>query len=543
MRKVASFITEQLQAWGVTRIYGVTGDALFAFLDSLGKQNSIHYVPCKHEAAAALMASAEAKLTGRPAVCIATTGPGTVNLLNGLADAWADHVPVVAITGQVETYKMGGAYKQYVPQEDLMRPLCKYTTTVTHPKAIGSILHKAFTTAAQQKGVAHVAICKDVFEEMTSAEITPELPRVSQAVRPDRIEMEHAAQQLLLAKRPLVLVGAGGRADAESCRRFAETLGAGILLSLGAKGSIEDSHPLVLGGLGEGGSEAALQALAEADLLVILGASWFPQSFIPKHLPIIQMDSHSESIHAQPHLVSVTANLDDVLPLWQRRLEMRAVEHAWEEQVEKWHARFWEETQSITNQGGSEQIKPETLLHTLGRLVKDDAIIALDTGEHTLWFNRAFRTRAQTPLFSGKWRTMGFGLPAAIAAKLTHPKQQVVCITGDGGLQMHLAELMTAVEQHTEFLLIVVNNASLGLEEIKMKQAGYRSFGTKLHNPDFVMWAQACGVSGRHVRTVGDLSSAISEALSTNELTLLDVTCTSPTLTERKKQIPFQAQA
>jgi len=226
-----------------------------------------------------------------------------------------------------------------------------------------------------------------------------------------------------------------------------------------------------------------------------------------------------------------------------RRLENRPFEHAWEEKVERWHARFWEETQQLTQQKDEERIKPETLLHTLGRVVREDAIVTLDTGEHTLWFNREFRAVAQTPLFAGKWRTMGYGLPAAIAAKLTYPKRQVVCITGDGGLQMQLAELMTAVEQRVSLLLVVVNNSTLGLEEIRMKQEGYQPFGTKLLNPDFVRWAEACGVAGRAVHTVGELQSAIREALSTDQLTLLDVRCTAPTLSERKKQIPFQAQA
>lgn len=541
--RVASYLTEQLKKWGVSRIYGVAGDALFAWLETLGNQEEIRYVPCKHEAAAAMMASAEAKLTGRPAVCTATMGPGTVNLLNGLADAWADRVPVVAITGQVETYKLGGAYKQYIPQEDVMRPICKYTTTVTHPDAIGTVLHKAFVTAAEQRGVAHLSICKDVFGQLTKAQIIPELPRVAPSIRPDRMELEQAADRLLRSKKPLLLLGVGARQDAEACRRLAEQAGAGVLLTLGAKGMLDESHPLVLGGLGEGGSEAGLQALAEADLLVILGASWFPRSYLPKYLPIIQVDSHPESIHAHPLLHAVTANLDDVLSLWARRLEIRQLDHAWKEQVEGWHAKFWEETERLTDQRADERVKPETLIHELGNMVKEDAIITLDTGEHTLWFNRAFRARAQLPLFSGKWRTMGFGLPAAIAAKLTYPGRQVICITGDGGLQMHLAELMTAVEQEVSLLVIVVNNATLGLEELKMKQEGYAPFGMKLRNPDFVRFAQACGVDGRAIQTVEDLGRTLNEVRDVPHLTLLDVACSPPTLSERKKQIPFQAQA
>ncbi len=541
--QVATFLTAQLTKWGVKRIYGVAGDALFAWLETLGNQEEIHYVSCKHEAAAAMMASAEAKLTGRPSVCTATMGPGSINLLNGLADAWADRVPVVAITGQVETYKLGGAYKQYIPQEDVMRPVCKYTATVTHPDAIGMVLHKAFVTSSEQRGVSHIAICKDVFGQLTQSRIIPELPRVASFIRPDRIEMEQAAELLLRSKKPLLLLGVGARQDAEGCRRLAEQLGAGVLLTLGAKGMLDESHPLVLGGLGEGGSESGLHALAKADLLVILGASWFPRSYIPKYLPIIQVDSHPDSVHAHPQLFSVIANLDDVLSLWTRRLELRELDDAWEEQVERWHAEFWKETERLTDQGADERIKPETLIHELGNVLKEDAIITLDTGEHTLWFNRAFRASAQFPLFSGKWRTMGFGLPAAIAAKLTHPERQVVCLTGDGGLQMHLAELMTAVEQDVSILLVVVNNATLGLEEIKMKQAGYTPFGTKLRNPDFVRWAEACGVDGRAVQTLADLRSTLNELREVDRLTLLDVSCTPPTLSERKKQIPFQAQA
>lgn len=541
--RVAQFITDQLVLWGVKRVYGVAGDAIFSWLDSLGRQKELEYIACKHESAAAMMASAEAKLTGRPTVCTATMGPGVVNLLNGLADAYADRVPVVAITGQVETYKLGGAYKQYIPQEDMVRPLACYTTTVVHPQAIGDVLHKAFVAAMHQKGVAHVTICKDVFERTTSAPLVPELPRVTAAVRPDRMEMDYAAERLLRSQRPLILLGVGARSDAEGCRKLAEELGAGVLLTLGAKGVVEESHPLVVGGLGEGGSESALHALAEADLLVILGASWFPRAFIPKQLAIVQVDTNPESIHADPSLYSVTAQLDDVLPLWMRRLESRRIDHAWEEQVERWHARFWEETQKSAEQNPDELVKPQTLFQTLAKTVQDDAIVVLDTGEHTLWFNRAFRSTQQIPLFSGKWRTMGFALPAAIAAKLAYPEKQVVCITGDGGLQMNLAELMTAVAYQTSFLLIVLNNGTLGLEEMKMKQAGYQPYGVKLHNPDFVLWAQACGVNGQVVPQVSALEPLVKQALSRDELTLLDVCCTAPTLTERKKQIPFQAQA
>ncbi|UYZ11953.1 thiamine pyrophosphate-binding protein [Brevibacillus sp. WF146] len=541
--QVAQYITEQLAAWGVTRIYGVAGDAILPWLDALGKQRQIRYVACRHESAAALMASAEAKLTGKPAVCTATSGPGTIQLLNGLADAQTDRAPVVAITGQVETYRLGGEYKQYVPQEDVIRPISRYTTTVAHPEAIGAVLQRAFVTAASQQGVAHLAVCKDVFSRTTGCPLIPALPRQASGLRADRGDVEQAAEWMGRAKKPLMLLGVGARGVADACRRLAEQAGAGVLVSLGAKGVVEESHPLMLGGLGEGGSRAGLDALAAADLLVILGASWFPQAFIPAGVPVVQVDRLPEAIHFHPDLFSVTANLEEVLPLWMRRLENKRPDPDWLARVERWHAAFWQETEQAVAAGPDQPVTPEALMHALSRAVDDDAVITLDTGEHTIWFNRAFRAVRQRPLFSGKWRTMGYGLPAAIAAKLNQPERQVVCVTGDGGLQMCLSELMTAVEQKTAFPLIVVNNGTLGLEEWKMTQAGLVPFGTRLQNPDFVQWARACGVPARSVRSRGELASALTEACASDRLTLLDVHCTLPTLTERKREIPFQAQA
>lgn len=197
----------------------------------------------------------------------------------------------------------------------------------------------------------------------------------------------------------------------------------------------------------------------------------------------------------------------------------------------------------MVDQGTDELIKPETLMHALSQVVDDNAIIALDTGEHSIWFNRAFRGTAQFPIFSGKWRTMGYGLPAAIAAKLNNPDRQVVAIVGDGGLQMTAGELMTAAAHNLSFPLIVVNNKTLGLEEWKMVQTGLAPFGTRLENPDFVKWAEACGIEGRHVSAVHELLPALKESMKSQNMILLDIQCTLPTLTERKREIPFQAQA
>jgi pyruvate oxidase len=542
--QVAQYLTEQLALWEVKRIYGVAGDAILPWLDALGKQDQIRFIRCRHESAAAMMASAEAKLTGKPAVCTATSGPGIVNLLNGLADAHTDRVPVVAITGQVETDKLGGGYKQYVQQEELLAPISHFSTTVANPEAIGSVLHKSFVTAMQKRGVSHLAICKDIFSRSTSHPIIPSLPRASLPVRADRAAVEQAAEVLLQAKKPLLLLGMGARESKASCRAFAEKMGAGILLTLGGKGIIPESHPLVLGGLGEGGSRAGVEALAEADLLIIFGATWYPRAYLPKGLSVVQVDCNPEAFHADPFLVSVTAELAEALAIWERRLEGHQPNRQWVKRVQQWNRQFWEETRELVGlQLQDGPVKPETVIDTLHKFVRDDAVVTLDTGEHTIWFNRTFKATEQVPLFSGKWRTMGYGLPAAIAAKLHHPARQVVAVVGDGGLQMNLGELATMVEQELAISIILLNNGSLGLEEWKMTQSGYTPFGTRLQNPDFAKMAEAFGLKTHTVRVAGELEEALESAFSANQPVLVNVVCTLPTLTERKKEIPFQAQA
>jgi pyruvate dehydrogenase (quinone)/pyruvate oxidase len=542
-RTVSEYLIEQLAIWGIERIYGVAGDAILPWLDALGKQSRIRFVPCRHESAAAMMASAEAKLSGNPAVCTATSGPGLLNLLNGLADAQMDRVPVIAIAGQVETHKLGGGYKQYVQQEGLLSPISHYTTTVVSQNAVGSVLHHAFVMAMQRRGVAHLAICKDVFSKLTSLPLVRNLPRAFAPVRADRMELEQAADLLLQAKKPLLLIGNGTRRAAAQVTRLAETLGAAILSTLGAKGVVAESHPQMIGGWGEGGSRSSLQALAEADLLVILAATWFPRSFIPSGMKIVQVDANPEAFHFYPQLLPVFANLDETLAFWLKRLETHQPDKAWLKRVGQLHQDFWQETEERALQAAEEPVRPETLLARLAGHLKEDAIVALDTGEHTLWFNRAFRARQQYPLFSGKWRTMGYALPAAIAAKLLYPERQVAAVIGDGGLLMNLGELVTLVQLGLSLKIIVINNGSLGLEEVKMTEAGMAPFGTRLQNPDFLQLAASFGIRGYRADSAKQLEETLRQAFADEAAAFVEVTCTRPTLTNLKQEIFFHTQA
>ncbi|MGD8191620.1 thiamine pyrophosphate-binding protein [Brevibacillus ginsengisoli] len=542
---VSEYITKQLTIWGVKQIYGVAGDAIFPWLDVLGKQQDIRLITTRHESAAAMMASAEAKLTHQVAVCIGTSGPGTVNLLNGLADAHMDRVPVVAITGQVDTKWIGSYYKQYLQQQEIVAPISHYSAEVVNPDQIGEVLQRAFVTSKERKGVSHISICKDVLAKSTELSLSAQLPRCARHIQPDRVEVSGALEAIKQARKPLVLLGSGARQAQSWLLPFAERLGAGILLSLGAKGCVPDGHPLVLGGIGEGGSKAAIQALTEADTLIILGATWFPKSFIPQHLSLIQVDENPEAIHPGSNLHSVIANLQDVLPIWLRKLQISQHNHhfEWQSRIKRLHEEYFQETELRSINATQVGIKPEQLIRIIQQSVEHDAIIAVDTGEHTIWFNRMFRAENQLPIFSGKWRTMGYGLPAGIAAKIVHPNRQVVVLVGDGGLQMNLAELMTLKQYARGVTVIVANNHILGLEAVKMQAEGFTPFGLELENPDFALLAKACGLNSYKVESVDQLQQKLALALQSGETTILDVFCANPTLEPRKKDFILQMKA
>jgi len=541
-RTVSQYIVDQLEAWGVERIYGVAGDAILPLLDALGKQKKLTYIRCRHESAAAMMASAEAKLTRKPAVCMATSGPGTVNLLNGLADAHIDRVPVIALTGQVETHKLGGNYKQYIDQQHLLGEISHYSANVANPLAMRTVLHRAFVTASQRKGVTHVSICKDVFQKLTDLPLLDLLPQANRYVQGERTDILQGLDLLQKAKRPVFLLGAGTRDVSQAVLSLAEKLGAGIVLTLGAKGVVPGLHPQVLGSLGEGGSKATVQALTEADMLVIFGATWFPRSFIPQGLSMIQVDENPEAFHAIPSLHPVAAKVDEVLPVWSKRLVSHTENSEWLQRVHELHQSYLQEW-STQHELSTDKVRPETVIRILEETAQTDAIIALDTGEHTVWFNRVFHGEKHLPLFSGKWRTMGFGLPAAISAKLCSPHRQVVAVVGDGGLMMNMGELMTARETGAAITVIVLNNGTLGLEEVKMKQEGFTPFGTRLENPQFDKLAQAFGWKTWKTETEQQLREALAQAFANREPALIEVMCTLPTLTPIAKEIILQTQA
>jgi pyruvate dehydrogenase (quinone)/pyruvate oxidase len=526
-KKVADYVVEQLVAWGVKSVYGVAGDAILPLIDAISRRPDLTFFNVKHEATAAFMASAEAKLTGRLGVCAATSGPGIANLLNGLADAKSDQAPVLAITGQVDSFNISTNYKQYIDQSQLLSPAVSFSGIVVSQESCNDVLTKAMRSAVSQGTAVHVGFPRDLWSTVTEEEARPPEPYLStKPVSPPEV-ITKAVELLNTAERPAILAGRGAKNQGKLLLALAEKWTAGVCHTMGAKGILPGDHHLVLGGLGEGGSAASTAMLFEADTILIAGATWWPASYVPPVAKIIQLDVVPENIGGgMPVHYGVVGDLADLLPAFTTGLT--------EQKRDQWLKRLhslktdWLKTISpeITTEGSP--VLPGYLIKTLESQINEDAIITLDTGDHTVWFNRIFSGSSQEVIFSGKWRSMGFGIPAALSAQIAKPDRQVVAIVGDGGLAQTLAEFSTAVRYNLPITVVVMNNGYLAMEKDQMQLAGMNFEITALTNPDFAEYAELCGGRGFRVDSSEHLTDALRAALDSSTPSLVDVLTSAP---------------
>lgn len=527
-KTVSETILDQLASWGVKRIYGFAGDTILEFLDAINKHPQIQYISTRHEAAAAFMASAEAKLTGRIGVCTATCGPGLANLLNGLADAYLDRVPVLAITGQVDMKHIGTDYKQYIDEQVLIQPIAKYSALLVDGQATGDIVYKALQISLGQGAVSHIAVPKNMFSQASTCP-----PRAKDNIfpsfnNPQKEGANQAVNIIAKAKKPMLLVGRGAKGKGHLIEELANLLGAAITYSLPAKGVVSSDHQYLVGGLGHGGTHGTSELLKQTDCLITIGSTWWPEKFVPQQVPIIQLDGELENIGTQGQItLGLQGCIFKTLNLWLEDLKSKKSDKKWIDTIKTTREKWLKELERHINSENN-PISPERLVYAIEKVIDKDTIITLDVGDHVLWFNKAFRGQGQDILISGSWRSMGFGLPAALSAKLEFPNRQVVALMGDGGLTMSMGELIVAKERGIAVKVIVFNNKSLAMEKNKMIVSGLSQTGTNILNPDFTQVALACGWESYKVKKVGDLDNIIRKTIESNRPVLVDVDVDSP---------------
>jgi pyruvate oxidase len=520
---VAKLILDQLEMWGVKRIYGVVGDAILGLMDELSNQTAIQFIAVKHESVAAMMASAEAKLTGTLGVCTSTMGPGVGNLLNGLGDAHMDKAPVLAITGQAPTVKIGTDYKQYVDQQELVKPLASFTSLVSHPDAITDLLVKAMHTSVSRGAVSHLSVPKDLFTKITNAKVQKQPIFVRGQVSIKEDQLVDVIKEMKEAKSPMILAGVGAKRSVDVVNQLSLRWGAGILVSLGAKGCFNDSINYLVGGIGQGGNPYAKHIFKKADVVLVVGDTWWPEGYVPEDATVIQIDQFEENIgKGIPTKYGVVGEATDVLTHLLNSFTDHQIETKWIAQVVDTKEKWARENDQERNRKDV-PIHPSSIVKVIEEVVKDDAILSIDTGDVTVWMNRNFKPTNQQFIFSGKWRTMGYGLPGALAAKLCFPEKQVLAIVGDGGIEMTLADLLTAIRYELKITVVIFNNHALQMERDKMIVGGYKENGVDLTNPDFVKIAQACGWKAFRAANHQELNQILDEAVKGNIPSLVTV--------------------
>jgi len=520
-KNVAAAILDQLSAWGVKYIYGVVGDSIVYLLDALSRQSAVKFIQVRHEESAALMASAHAKLTGGIGVCIADGGPGTLHLLNGLADAWADRVPVIAVTGQVARKDIGTNVLQYIDQQTLIRPLAAYTGLLCDPQGLVPAMEKALRAAISENSVAHISVPMDIFPMPCEAGIIPYGPYLGDFPESTEEALDGAIELMSSARRPVILAGAGARQAGSYLADLSLRWGAAIINTLPGTGSAGRELPLYSGALGLAGFPASEKILGQADICLIAGANWWPSKYVPD-IPIIQIDRNPAHIGSTtPVSYGLAGDVSSVLAKINSKFKF-SPDHSWVDSIRKEIAVCLEMLDREA-EGINDRLHPASVIRAVQHTAPDDAIICLDTGDHAIWFGRIFRPCRQRVILSGKWRTMGFGLPAALAAGTVSQDRKVVALTGDGGFSMTMAEFMTAVKYNIPVTVVVFNNGCLATEKNKMLAGGLNPAGTSLHNTDFAAYAVSCGGVGIKVSAVADLETALREAMDCGRPALVDV--------------------
>jgi pyruvate dehydrogenase (quinone) len=525
---VADMIVERLIDWGVEVIFGLPGDGVDGIFEALRThQDKLKFIQVRHEEAAAFAACGYAKFTGRLGVCIATSGPGGIHLLNGLYDAKCDGQPVLAITGHTFHDLIGTNFQQDVDLDKLYMDVATYNQRIMGPAHVHNVMDEAIRSAMAHRSVSHVTIPKDI-QEWKSSDDQRSTMNVKQHSRnvyaaahphPPHKAFEDAAEIINGSKKPAILVGRGALGCGDQITQLADAIGAPVIKALLGKAVIPDDSPFTTGGIGLLGTAPSQDAMEECDMLLIVGSSFPYLDFYPKpgKAKCVQIDLDSTRIGLRyPVDVGLVGNSREVLqaliPLLERKKDRGFLETA-QKRMQKWRE-LMEERGTRTDM----PMKPQVVTYHLNRLLNNDAIISSDSGTIATWAARYIDIRGDMKFsLSGSLASMANGLPYSIGAAVAYPGRQVVCIVGDGGFTMLMGELATLVKYKLPVKVIIIKNNALG--QIKWEQMvldGNPEFGVDLQPIDFAMYAQAAGAAGYSIRDPKDAESTLRRALEYN---------------------------
>ncbi|HEY1758860.1 MAG TPA: thiamine pyrophosphate-dependent enzyme [Bryobacteraceae bacterium] len=524
-KTTADLLVERLIEWDIDTIFGFPGDGVNGIFEALrANQEKIRFIQVRHEEAAAFAACGYAKYTGRLGVCLATSGPGGIHLLNGLYDAKCDGQPVLAITGHTFHDLIGTHYQQDVDLDKLYMDVAAYNQRVTGPDHVVNVVDEAIKTALSYRTVAHITIPKDVqdwnSESKRSAANVPahsaDLFAAAASV-PSQELLTQAATVINEGSKVAILAGRGCLNAGAEILQMAQAVGGPIIKALLGKAVVPDRDPYTTGGIGLLGTAPSQDAMQECDTLIIAGSSFPYLDFYPKpgKAKAVQIDVSPTRIGLRcPAEVGLVGDCKTVLrallPLVKKRADQSFIETC-QKRMKSWN--------ELTEERGRRTdmpMKPQAVTYHLNKLLQPDAIVSADSGTIATWAARyiEIRDRMQFSL-SGSLATMANGLPYSIGAAVAYPNRQVVCIVGDGGLTMLMGELATLVKYRLNVKVIVVKNNTLG--QIKWEQMvfeGNPEFGVDLQPIDFAGIATSCGAAGFTIERPDEAEETLRRALA-----------------------------
>lgn len=516
-KKASDLFVECLEAEGVEYVFGIPGEETLDLNESLA-DSSVEFVPVRHEQGGAYMADMYGRLTQRAGVCLGTLGPGATNLVTAIADAWLDHSPLVALTGQGGLERMHKESHQYIDVVSMFQPITKWNARLNSPRMIPEAVRKAFKTAqAQKPGPTHLELPEDVMEAPVAGSPLPMNDR-RRRPEPSPTELDYAAELITGAERPIVLAGNGvarGNASA-ALRAFAHATGMGVAATFMGKGLLDDEDPHWRGTVGLQSRDYDLAGFKDSDLVIAVGfdiVEHAPVNWNPKgDKKIVCIDSVAPEVDEHYMTTSdLIGDIDTVL----RRLTglvgtgnaMTATPSALETLVQ---GAF-----EAGRDDDSFPMQPPRVLYELRQALGPRDILISDVGLHKLWIARMFPAHEPNTVFIANGLAgMGIALPTAIAASLVHRDRKVVTVNGDGGFLMNCQELETAVRLKTPVVNVIWENRQFGSIVWKQDKKFGRHFGVDFTNPDFVRLAEAFGMPGFRCEEVEDFSRHLQTALA-----------------------------
>ncbi len=534
---VSDVMMETMVNWGIDTVFGMVGHSNLGVADAmkrLEEKGKLKYFGIRHEGAASFAASGYAKLTGKPAACFGIAGPGATNMYTGMWDAKVDRVPLLALSGQVNTQVLGtGAFQEV----DLVRAFAFVSefNHAVHPNSNHSeLMALAIKHAIVKRDVSHLTFPDEVAFSNKTEKSTPQTPenRITPFnISPPKEMVAKAIGFLNNSERPVIIVGHGARFSMERIISFAESLNCPVITTFKAKGQISDQHPLSCGVLGRSGTPIASWFMNESDLIMVFGASFSNHTGITPKKPIIQVDFDPMAL-SKFHKVDVAlwGEISETIDILSRSINDKTTTESQQEEIaNRWSIWRAEKTNRLHDKGDL-GLSSIAVVDAMSQVVEDNAVIAVDVGNNTYSFGRYFETKQQTILMSGYLGSIGFALPAAMGAWAAEGHQRAIwSFSGDGGLGQYLSEITTLVKYSMNIKHVVLNNSELGKISKEQRTAELDVWHTSLHNPCFADFANNCGALGIKVTLVEELVPALEKLKAHQGPGLLEV-ITDPSL-------------